>query len=106
MAVEEHVSRVGLKQTRYDAQQGGLAGAVATEESHSLAAVDGKVNVGEHLPLAESLADMFYLQNHSVQGLVFNLSMTVSAARAARARRMQSHQRLRPPSRARKVSPR
>ena len=61
VAVEEHAAAVGGKETRDDAQQGGLAGAVAAEEGHGLAAVDGEADVGEHLVFAEGFADVVYL---------------------------------------------
>ena len=51
-AVETHVPGIDRKQSGQRAQQGGLAGAVGTEQGDDLAGRDGKVDAVQHADLA------------------------------------------------------
>src|SRR5262249_41825305 len=57
-AVEIDLADIGRDQAGDDVEAGGLAGAVRAEQSDRLAALDRHIDVAQHRPLAEALAEI------------------------------------------------
>src|SRR5690606_21543698 len=56
--VNQHAALVGAHQADDHVKRGGLAGAVGTEQTDDLAAVDGQADIANHLALLVTLGQM------------------------------------------------
>src|SRR5262245_58456377 len=98
-AVEDHVSGGRRECTCDDVEEGGLAGAVRTDEADELPRLDGEVDTVECAQPAELLRDVPYLENgaHRSAAVTGAVRDSRRAAHAARARGRS----MRPPGRRR-----